>query len=158
MVDCWRCMNRRSNGIEYANCLQNFNAMKKVILIALILVGATTNAQNFVDAAPEWFNNPPTSNKKFYGVGLGMSKSMEIAESKATMQANLHLAEQVVPPKTREEKLSYKSKDGKISEETIQRKIVEAQLTDVVIVKKAFMQDGDNYLVYVLVEMKKKKK
>jgi len=131
--------------------------MKKLLFIACLLVAISSSAQDFVDSIPTWFNNPPTSSKKFYGVGEGKSRSMGIADQKAMLSANLQIAEQVEPAKVKDIKTKSTSVDGKISEEIIQREILNVNLTDVRVVKKAYMQSGDMITVYVLLEMKKRK-
>ncbi len=131
--------------------------MKKLLFIACLLVAISSSAQDFVDSTPKWFKNPPTSSKKFYGVGEGKSMSMSIADQKAMLSANLQIAEQVEPAKVKDIKTKSISVDGKISEEIIQREIVNVNLSDVRVVKKAYMQTGDTFTVYVLLEMKKRK-
>jgi len=131
--------------------------MRKALLITFLFATISSIAQDFVDAIPEWYNNPPVSTQKYYGVGTGTSRSLEIAEQKAILQGNVSIAEQAEPVKVKEIKNTVKSKDGRTNEETIQQKIVEAKLIDVTVVKKAYMQKGDTFTVYVLVEMKKKR-
>ena len=131
--------------------------MKKTLLIAFLFAAFSANAQDFVDSIPEWYNNPPVSTKVFYGVGAGTSRGMDIAEQKAILQGNVSLAEQAEPAKVKEIKNTSKSTGGKTSEEVIQQKIVEANLKDVKLVKKVYMQNGDTFTVYVLLEMKKKR-
>lgn len=131
--------------------------MRNLLFIACLLVAISSTAQDFVDSIPAWFNNPPTSSKKFYGVGEGKSRSMGIADSKAMLSANLQIAEQVEPAKVKEIRTKSTSADGKINEEIIQREILNVNLSDVRVVKKAYMQTGDTFIVYVLLEMKKKR-
>lgn len=131
--------------------------MKKMFFAIFMIVGTNAIAQDFVDSIPSWFSNPPTSNKKFYGVGEGKSRSMSIADSKAMLSANLQIAEQVEPAKVKDIKTKSTSADGKISEEIIQREILNVNLSDVRVLKKAYMQVGDTFTVYVLLEMKRKK-
>jgi len=131
--------------------------MKNLLFIACLLVAISSSAQDFVDSIPTWFNNPPTSSKKFYGVGEGKSRSMGIADSKAMLNANLQIAEQAEPAKVKEIRTKSTSVDGKVSEEIIKREILNVNLSDVRVIKKAYMQVGDTFTVYVLLEMKKKK-
>ncbi|MHC1705864.1 MAG: LPP20 family lipoprotein [Tenuifilaceae bacterium] len=131
--------------------------MKNILVVTLLLAVITANAQQTSNSVPDWYGNPPVSNKKFYGVGVGTSKSMEIAEKKAKLEANLQLAEQVEPAKVKEIKTKTKSADGKIIEETIIREIVNTSLSGVTQVKKVVTQKDDLYTIYVLVEMKKKR-
>ena len=131
--------------------------MRNLLFIACLLVAISSSAQDFVDSIPTWFNNPPTSSKKFYGVGEGKSRSMGIADQKAMLSANLQIAEQVEPAKVKEIRTKSTSVDGKISEEIIQREILNVNLSDVRVIKKAYMQAGDTFTVYVLLEMKKRK-
>lgn len=145
--------------------------MKKLIFITFLLASMSTTAQEATNSTtqevtdtitqevnssiPDWFNNPPTSSRKFYGVGEGISMYLDIAEKKAMMSANLQLAEQVRPPKVKEIKSTTKRVDGSDEEATIHRTIVEAKLKGVTIINKSVVQKGDKYIVYVLVEMKK---
>jgi len=131
--------------------------MKNILVVTLMLAVITANAQQTSDSVPDWFGKPPVSNKKFYGVGVGTSKSMEIAEKKAKLEANLQLAEQVEPAKVKEIKTKTKSADGKIIEETIIREIVNTSLSGVTQVKKVVTQKDDLYIIYVMLEMKKKR-
>ncbi len=131
--------------------------MRKALLITFLFATISSIAQDFVDTIPEWYNNPPASTQKYYGVGTGTSRSLEIAEQKAILQGNVSIAEQAEPVKVKEIKNTFKSKDGRTNEETIQQKIVEAKLIDVTVVKKAYMQKGDTFTAYVLLEMKKKR-
>lgn len=131
--------------------------MKRTIFITLMMIAITASAQRQTSSIPDWYSNPPTSNKKFYGVGAGTSKSLEIAEQKARLEANVKLAEQVNPPKTEEFETNTTNADGKPQKGTVQRKAVEAQLSGVKIVKKEVTQSGDEYTIYVMLEMKKKK-
>lgn len=131
--------------------------MKKLYILLLAIVSSSIYAQDFVDAVPEWYNNPPQSRKNFYGVGKGESGTIEIAEQKALLEAKACIAEQVQPAKVKEIKKTTKTKGGKINEEFTQQKVVEAELTDVKVLKKVFMQKREGYIAYVLLEMKKKK-
>lgn len=131
--------------------------MKRVVTLMLFLVSASIYAQDFVDAIPEWYNNPPQSKKHFYGVGKGESGTIEIAEQKALLEAKACIAEQMQPAKVKEIKKTTKTKGGIINNESTQQKVVEAELTDVKVLKKVFMQKGGGYVAYVLLEMKKKK-
>lgn len=123
----------------------------------LFLVSASAYAQDFVNAFPEWYNNPPQTKKHFYGVGKGESRTIEIAEQKALLEAKASIAEQVEPAKVKEIKKTTKAKGGKINEEIIQQKVIEVELSDVKVLKKVFMQKGDGYTAFILLEMKKKK-
>jgi hypothetical protein len=136
-------------------CSINTTAMKRILLFALLLAAMNTIAQEATDSIPDWFKNPPTSSRKFYGAGEGTSMSLDIAEKKAMLNANLRLAEQVKPPKVKEIKSTTKRVDGSNKEEIIQRTIVEAKLKGVTIINKSVTQKGDMYVVYILVEMKK---
>ena len=145
--------------------------MKKLLFITLLVASISTNAQVTTDTitqevtdtitqeanipVPDWFKNPPTSSRKFYGAGEGISAYLDIAEKKAIMSANLKLAEQVSQPKKKEIKSTTKRVDGTDNEATIQRTIVEAKLKGVTIIKKSVNQKGNKYIVYILVEMKK---
>ncbi len=145
--------------------------MKKLLFITFLLASMGTIAQEAIDSAtqevtdtiaqkanasiPDWFKNPPTSSRKLYGAGEGISMYLDIAEKKAMMSANLRLAEQVNKPKTKEIKNKTKTVSGQDNETTIQRTVVEAKLKGVTIIKKAVVQSGDKYIVYLLVEMKR---
>ncbi|RPH34454.1 MAG: hypothetical protein EHM93_00025 [Bacteroidales bacterium] len=129
--------------------------MKKILIITFLLTTMSTVAQESTDTIPNWFSNPPTSSRKFYGAGEGISAYLDIAEKKATMNANLKLAEQVNKPKKKELKNKTKTVSGQDNEQIIQRTIVEAKLKGVSIIKKSVVQKGDKYIVYVLAEMKK---
>jgi len=131
--------------------------MKRIIILMLFLVSASAYAQDFVNAFPEWYNNPPQTKKHFYGVGKGESRTIEIAEQKALLEAKASIAEQVEPAKVKEIKKTTKAKGGKINEEIIQQKVIEVELSDVKVLKKVFMQKGDGYTAFILLEMKKKK-
>lgn len=135
--------------------VKNVQAMKKTLLFSLLFVAMNSIAQEATDSIPTWFSNPPTSSKKFYGAGEGTSLYLDIAEKKAMLNANLRLAEQVNQPKTKEIKNKTKTVSGQDNEQTIQRTILEAKLKGVTIIKKAVVQKGDKYIVYLLVEMKK---
>lgn len=129
--------------------------MKKILLFLLLFAAIDAIAQEATDSIPDWFKNPPTSSRKFYGAGEGNSPYLDIAEKKAMLNANLRLAEQVNKPKTKEIKNKTKTVTGQDNEQTIQRTVVEAKLKGVTVIKKAVLQKGDKYIVYVLVEMKK---
>ncbi len=129
--------------------------MKKLLFIAILLSSVGCSAQEVNDSIPEWYSNPPTSSRKFYGAGEGVSEYLDIAEKKAIMYANYRLAEQVSQPKTKEIKSKTKTVSGQDNETTIQRTIVEAKLKGVTIIKKSVIQKGDKYYVYILSEMKK---
>lgn len=131
--------------------------MKKLILLAFILVSIGVNAQNFVNTIPDWYENPPKSTKKYFGAGVGTSKAADIAESKAILDAKTKIAEQVGTVKIDDKKVSTNIGVKGKQEETFQTKTIEAKLTDVRVIKKAIMQDGENYTVYVLMEMKRRK-
>jgi len=131
--------------------------MKLTVTVFLFLVTTSVYAQDFVEVVPEWYNNHPQSKKYFYGAGKGESRTAEIAEQKALLEAKASIAEQVEPATVKEIKKTTKSKGGKINEELIQQKVVEAELTNLKVLKKVFMQKGDGYVAYVLLEMKKKK-
>jgi hypothetical protein len=129
--------------------------MKKTLLFILLIAAINSIAQEATDSIPSWFKNPPTSSRKYYGVGEGLSINLSIAEQKAILYANLRLAEQVKPAKVKEIKSKSKMADGSIKEETIQRTVTEANLRGVTIIKKSVVQKGDKYIVYIMVEMKK---
>lgn len=129
--------------------------MKKFLFIAILISSFGCNAQEANDSIPEWFSNPPTSSRKFYGAGEGVSNYLDIAEKKAIMNANLRLAEQVNTPKKKEIKSKTKTVSGQDNESTIQRTILEAKLKGVTVIKKSVIQKGDKYYVYILSEMKK---
>lgn len=131
--------------------------MKKILFIAMLFTAIGANAQDQVVSTPKWYSNPPVSSKKFYGVGEGTSMSMDIAEKKAMLSANLQIAEQAEPASIKEIEKTSVSADGKIRKEKIQRKVVKAELTRVKVVKKTYIQNGDKYTVYVMLEMKKKR-
>lgn len=131
--------------------------MKWSSLLIFLFFATVANAQYFSNEIPEWFNNPPQSKKYFYGVGKGESRTIEVAEQKALLEAKACIAEQAEPAKVKEVKKISKSKGGKTNEELIQQKVVNAELTDVKVLKKIFMQNGNEYTAYVLIEMKKKK-
>ncbi len=131
--------------------------MKKIALILLTLAAFAVTAQEFSKSIPDWYNNPPKSNKKYYGAGVGTSKAIDIAESKAMLDAKTNIAEQVGKVKYSNKKITTKVGVNDKQEETFQSKQIEAELSDVGLVKKAIMHEGDNYTVYVLCEMKKKK-
>ena len=145
--------------------------MKKLLFITFLLASMGTTAQEATNSTtqevtdtiaqeanisiPDWFKNPPTSFRKFYGAGEGISMYLDIAEKKAMMSANLQLAEQVRPPKVKEIKSTTKRVDGSDDESIIHRTIVEAKLKGVTVINKSVVQRGNKYIVYVLVEMKK---
>jgi hypothetical protein len=131
--------------------------MKKIILITLLLAAFGAYAQDATDSIPDWVSKPPASSKMFYSVGIGKSRMMDIAERKAILDANIKLAEQVEPAKVEKIKRTSKSADGRTTEEIIQREIVNAILSDVRILKRFSFQKDEEYTVYVLVEMKKKR-
>jgi hypothetical protein len=131
--------------------------MKKLTFIVLLLNTIGVYAQNANDSIPEWVNKPPTSSKMFYGVGVGKSRMMDIAEKKALLDANIKLAEQVEPVKVEKIKKSSKSADGRTTEEIIQREVVDVSLSGVSTIKRYSFQKDDEYTVYVLVQMKRKK-
>jgi len=130
--------------------------MKKLVLITLLFVAIGASAQTATDSIPEWVNKPPVSSRMFYGVGVGKSRMMDVAEKKAILDANLKLAEQVEPAKVKKIKKTTKSADGRTIEETIQREVISTILSDVRVIKRASFQNDEEYTVYVLVEMKKK--
>lgn len=129
--------------------------MKKIFFITLLLAAMSTTAQEATDSIPNWFSNPPTSSKKFYGTGEGRAAYLDVAEKKAMLNANLQLAEQVDKPKVKEIKNKTKTVTGQDNETTIQRTIVEAKLKGVKVINKYVTQKGDMYIVYILVEMKR---
>jgi hypothetical protein len=122
---------------------------KKLMVILLLATALAASAQDFVGSAPEWVNNPPKSVRKFYGVGIGISTTPEMAEEKAKMDAKTAIATQVGTVKVE----NIKSDKG-----VTQRKTVNATLSEVKVVKKACMKDGERYTVWVLMEMKGKRK
>lgn len=130
--------------------------MRRIFFITLIFLSISSIAQENVDKKPDWFNNPPVSTKKFYGVGEGTSSRIDIAEQKAIIAANLQIAEQVNPPKVQDIKTTTKKVNGKDNEKIIYRETVKSQLKGVTVVKKVSFQKDSTFIVYVLVEMKKK--
>lgn len=131
--------------------------MKKLLIFSLLLVTLGVIAQEFVTSIPKWYDNPPKSSKKYFGAGVGSSLSIDIAESKALLDAKTKIAEQFGKVKYSNKKITNKVGMTGKQEETIQSKQIEAKLSDVRLVKKAVMRDGDNYTVYVLCEMKRRK-
>lgn len=164
--------------------------MKKLMVLLLLLWSVAVHAQENEKSVPSWYKNPPKSAKKYYGVGVGSSASIEVAEKKARLDANTSLAEQSGKIKieengsinayykraivaeesnvrTRKNKHTYDVEvSSEQSEDTMNKelsngqtvsytKTVVAKLSDVKLVKKDVTQNGDNYTVYVLVEMKK---
>ncbi|MGE0077472.1 MAG: LPP20 family lipoprotein [Bacteroidales bacterium] len=131
--------------------------MKKLILLSIVLISIGVNAQNFVTSIPDWYDNPPKSSRKFYGAGVGTSRTIDVAESKALLDAKTKIAEQVGTVKYDNKKVTTKVGVNGKQQETVQSKQIEAELTDVRLIKKAVMQDGESYTVYVLCEMKRRK-
>lgn len=139
------------------HCLPTkYKAMKKILLLAIITLvtfGCASNSdkenakqeqanknqlQEVDPNAPDWYNNPPTSDTLVFGVGVGTSRDMSIAERKAIMQANLNLAEQITQPIVDENKTS-----------------TEATLSNISIVQKVWKKEGAQHNVYILISMKK---
>lgn len=131
--------------------------MKKLLFFTLVIISIGLQAQEYATSIPDWYDNPPTSSRKFYGAGVGTSRTIDVAESKALLDAKTKIAEQVGKVKYDSKKVTTKVGVNGKQEETIQSKQIEAKLTDVRLVKKAVMYDGDSYTVYVLCEMKRKK-
>lgn len=131
--------------------------MKSLLVVMLTLVAFVVVAQELSTSVPDWYNNPPKSYRKYYGAGVGTSKAIDIAESKALLDAKTKIAEQAGKVKLSEKKTAKKSNTPGKQEETYITKEIEAQLTDVRVVKRAVVQDGENYSVYVLCEMKVRK-
>lgn len=131
--------------------------MKKIALILLTLATLAVTAQEFAKSIPDWYNKPPKSNIKYFGAGVGTSKTIDIAESKALLDAKTAIAEQTGKVKYTNKKIKKKVGINRNEEETVHSKQIEAELSDVRLIKKAVMQDGESYTVYVLCEMKKNK-
>mgnify|MGYP003583263223 FL=1 len=164
--------------------------MEKLMFISLLLLFVGVQAQEDGVSAPSWYKNPPKSGKKYYGAGVGTSKSLEVAEKKALLDANTSLAEQSGKIKIEENNSSNAyCKQATVAEESNVRtkknkhtydvevsseqsgdtsnqglnngqansytKTIVAKLSNVRLLKKEVIQDGENYTVYVLVEMKR---
>lgn len=130
--------------------------MKKILLFTFLLTTFGSFAQSSADSIPDWVNNPPKSKKFFYSVGVGKSAMIDVAERKAILDANIKLAEMVEPAKVEKIRKNRQSSGGATIEETIQREVVSVVLQGVSTIKRASFQKDDMYIVYVLVEMKKK--
>lgn len=151
-----RCANALIVGIEYVMLIK-MTIMKKLFLLFIVLLSVGAIAQNFVTSVPNWYSDPPKSIKKYYGVGAGSSMAIDIAESKALLNAKTQIAEQVGKVGLTDKKVTSKVGVNGKQEEVYQTKTIEANLSGVKIIKKAIMQDGKEYTVYVLVEMKRRK-
>lgn len=120
--------------------------MNKLIALVLMLIATSAMAQVEVGQIPAWYDNPPTSIRKYYATGTATATNIDVAEKKATMDAKIQLARQVGQVK-------YLSKDG----EKISTEVVKAELRDVRVERKKVISNGNNHTVFVLVSMKKKR-
>ncbi len=120
------------------------NRMIRIVTVALVFLVTTVMAQ--VDAVPEWYNKPPVSARRFYAAGTAVASTLELAEKKAAMDAEIQLARQVGQVK-------YHSTNGK----NTTTEVVKAELRDVRIERKKVISNGNTHTVYVLVSMKKKR-
>lgn len=116
--------------------------MTRNILIVLLFAAFAVEEQNVEISTPDWYKNPPKSVRRFYGAGVGTSIALDNAEQKAMVDANAKLAEQV-------------GKVEKVSKHGVEKKTVEATLTDVKVEKKFVVKKGKDVTVYVLLSMKK---
>jgi hypothetical protein len=131
--------------------------MRKLLFFSLVLISIGTLSQDYATSIPDWYDNPPKSSRKFYGAGAGTSHTIDVAESKALLDAKTKIAEQVGTVKYDNKKVTTKVGANGKQQETVQSKKIEAELTDVRLIKKAVMRDGENYTVYILCEMKRRK-
>jgi len=122
------------------------NRMIRIVTVALVFLVTTVRAQVNADAVPEWYNKPPVSARRFYAAGTAVASTLELAEKKAAMDAEIQLARQVGQVK-------YHSTNGK----NTTTEVVKAELRDVRIERKKVISNGNTHTVYVLVSMKKKR-
>jgi len=120
--------------------------MIRIVTVALVFLVTTVRAQVNADAVPEWYNKPPVSARRFYAAGTAVASTLELAEKKAAMDAEIQLARQVGQVK-------YHSTNGK----NTTTEVVKAELRDVRIERKKVISNGNTHTVYVLVSMKKKR-
>jgi len=126
------------------------------MLFLLVMISTLTYSQNFVKTTPKWYTNPPKERGKIIGVGSGSSADIEVAESKAIMNAKVQLAKQVEPViRKTYTKIDSVAKGDKIIAEkvTVVTEAVKAELNGSVIVEKAFKRKKGHYTAYVLVKM-----
>jgi len=71
---------------------QNSPAMKQLLLFILMLVASASMAQVEGLAIPDWYDNPPVSNRKVYASGNATASTAETATKMTTIDAKVQLA------------------------------------------------------------------
>jgi predicted transcriptional regulator len=133
--------------------------MKRILALIIILLPIFTSGQILGKRTPDWVKNTPKSSENYYAVGEGSSATLDVAERKARLNANVKLAEQVGPVvKTETTRFENVVRNNKLLKEKVytMRKTVVASLHDTRIVEQYSKEKNGVHTVYLLVEMPKK--
>ncbi|MDA0155231.1 hypothetical protein OH460_23220 [Vibrio sp. Makdt] len=109
---------------------------------------------------PSWYMKPPKSNGEgFFAAGTGMSSDLDMAVTKAKINAEFELAKkyrQIVSGSERaytSETTNSATKESKVvslTEKTIDKLVANAQLSDYDVTDTEIIREGTQYRVYLL--------
>lgn len=129
------------------------------ILILIIPLISSSQNDSSKSNAPKWAQKTPKSNSKIFAVGKGTSASADVAYRKSVLDANKMLAESVgsvVTSKTT--RIISSVENGNAVEKKVEviRKSVTANLKGVEQIDKHQTQEGEIYIVHVLLSIPNK--